>query len=46
MNCRTDESCNLTSNLGFTLHDGINTKEHSVISSIQAAFEGEDIQTQ
>ena len=27
MNCRTDESCNLKRNLGFTLHDVINTKE-------------------
>ena len=27
MNCRTDESCNLKRNLGFILHDVINTKE-------------------
>ena len=27
MDCRTDESCNLKRNLGFTLHDVINTKE-------------------
>ena len=46
MNCRTDESCNLKSNLGFTLHDVVNTKEQSVINSIKAAFEGEDVQTQ
>ena len=46
MNCRTDESCNLKSNLGFTLHDVVNTKEQSVIHSIKAAFEGEDMQTQ
>ena len=46
MNCRTDESCNLKSNLGFTLHDVVNTKEQSVINSIKAAFEGEDMQTQ
>ena len=46
MDCRTDESCNLKSNLGFTLHDVVNTKEQSVINSIKAAFEGEDMQTQ
>ena len=44
MNCRTDESCNLKSNLGFTLHDVVNTKEQSVINSIKVAFEGEDVQ--
>ena len=37
---------NLKSNLGFTLHDVVNTKEQSVINSIKAAFEGEDMQTQ
>ena len=26
MDCRTDESCNLKRNLGFKLHDVINTK--------------------
>ena len=46
MNCRTDESCNLKKNLGFTLHDLINTKEQTVINSIKDAFEGEDMQTQ
>ena len=46
MKCRADESCNLKSNLGFTLHDVVNTKEQSVIHSIKAAFEGEDMQTQ
>ena len=46
MNCRTDESCNLKSNLGFTLHDVVNTKEQSVINSIKSVFEGEDMQTQ
>ena len=46
MNCRTDESCNLKRNLGFTLHDVINTKEQTVINSIKDAFEGEDMQTQ
>ena len=46
MNGRTDESCNFKRNLGFTLHDVINTKEQTVINSIKDAFEGEDIQTQ
>ena len=46
MSCRTDESCNLKSNLGFTLYDVVSTKEQSVINSIKAAFEGEDLQTQ
>ena len=40
MNCRTDESCNLKRNLGFKLHDVINTK------SIKDVFEGEDMQTE
>ena len=44
--CRTDESCNLKRNLGFKLHDVINTKEQTIINSIKAAFEGENIQTQ
>ena len=46
MNCRTDESCNLKRNLGFRIHDVINTKEQSVINLIKDVFEGEDIQTQ
>ena len=46
MDCRTDESCNLKRNLGFTLHDVINTKEQTIINSIKDAFEGENIQTQ
>ena len=46
MNCRTDESCNFKRNLGFTLHDVINTKGQTVINSIKDAFEGEDMQTQ
>ena len=46
MDCRTDESCNLKKNLGFRLHDVINTKEQTVINSIKDAFEGEDIETQ
>ena len=46
MNCRTDESCNLERNLGFTVHDVINTKEKTVINSIKDAFEREDMQTQ
>ena len=31
MNCRTDESCNLKRNLGFQLHNVINTKEKTVL---------------
>ena len=31
MDHRTDESCNLKKNLGFRLHDVINTKERTVI---------------
>ena len=46
LDCRTVESCNFKRNLGFTLHDVINTKEQSVISAIKDAFEGEDMQTQ
>ena len=46
MNSRTDESCKFKKNLGFTLHDVINTKEQAVINSIKDAFEGENMQTQ
>ena len=46
MDCSTDESCNLKRNLGFRLHDVINTKEQTVLKSIKDAFEGEDMQTQ
>ena len=46
MGCKTDESCNLKRNLGFRLHDVINTKEQTVLESIKDAFEGEDMQTQ
>ena len=43
--CRTDESCNLKRNLGFILHDVVNTKEQTVINSIRDAFEEENMQT-
>ena len=46
MNFGTDESCKFKRNLGFTLHDVINTKEQTVINPIKDAFEGEDMQTQ
>ena len=46
MDCRRDKSYNLKRNLGFRLHDVINTKEQTVINSIKDAFEGENIQTQ
>ena len=40
VDCGTNESCNLQRNLGFRLHDVINTKEQTVTNSI------EDMQTQ
>ena len=46
MDCRTDESHNLKRNLGFKLHDAINTKEQTVLKSTKNAFEGEDMWTQ
>ena len=46
INSRTDESCNLKKNLGFILHDVINTKEQTVLESIKDAFEGAHMQTQ
>ena len=46
MDCRIDKSCSLKRNLGFRLHDVINTKEQTILESIKNAFEGEDMQTQ
>ena len=46
MDCRTDRSYSLKKILGFKLHDVINTKDQTIINSIKAAFEGENIQTQ
>ena len=46
MDCRTDESWILEINLGFNLHDVINTKEQTVLRSTKDAFEGEDMQSQ
>ena len=46
MDCKTDESCNLKKNLGFTLHEVISTKEQTIINSIKDTFEGEHMQTQ
>ena len=43
MDCRIDESCNFFKTLGFRIHDVINTNEHTVISAIKDAFEGESI---
>ena len=43
MDCRTDQTCNFKRNLGFRLHDVINTKEQTVINSIKDAFEGENM---
>ena len=45
MDCRTDESCSLKKNLGFNLHDVINTKEQTVLNLIKNAFERENMQT-
>ena len=45
-NCKTHESCAFKKNLGFTLHDVLNTKEESVINAVKDTFEGEDMQTQ
>ena len=42
MNSRTDELCKFKRNLGFTLHEVINTKEQTVINSIK----DENMQTQ
>ena len=46
MDCREDGSCNLKRNLGFALHNVINTKEQTVINSVKNAFEVEVMQTQ
>ena len=46
MDCRANKSCNFKRNLGFKLHDVINTKEQTVLKSIKNAFEGQDMQTQ
>ena len=46
MDCRTDETCSLKRDLGFNLHDVINTKEQTASRSIKNAFEVEDMQTQ
>ena len=46
MECRTDKSCSFKKNLGFKLHDVINTKEQKITNSIEDAYEGENMQTQ
>ena len=46
MDCIKDEPCNLKRNLGFRLHNVINTKEQTVLKSIKYIFEGEDMETQ
>ena len=46
MDCRTNESCKIKKKLGFKIHDVINTKEQTVISTIKDAFEGENMQKQ
>ena len=42
MDCRTDESWSLKRNLGFNLHDVINTKEQTILRSIKNVIEGQD----
>ena len=46
MDWRTPKSYKFEKKLGFNLHDGINTKEQTVLNSIKDAFEGENMQTQ
>ena len=46
MDCRTPELCEFKKKLGFNLHDGISTKEQTVLNSIKDAFEEENMQTQ
>ena len=46
MDRRTDKSCNVKRNLGFRLHDVINTKEETVLRSTKDTFQVENIQTQ
>ena len=46
MDRRADELCNLKRNLGFNLHDLINTKEQIALKSIKDAFEGESKRSQ
>ena len=46
MDCRTDKACSFKKNIGFNLHDVINTKEQTIINSIKDAFERENIQGQ
>ena len=45
MDCRTDESRNLKKNLGFRLHNLINTQEKTELKPIKDAFEGEYMKT-
>ena len=35
MDCKTDKSCSFKKNLGFKLHDVINTKEQTAINSMK-----------
>ena len=46
MDRRADELCSLKRNLGFNLHDLINTKEQIALKSIKDAFEGESKRSQ
>ena len=42
MDCKTDESCKFQKKVGFKIHDVVNTKEQTVLSAIEEAFEGEN----
>ena len=46
MDCRADKSCSFLKKSGFKLYHVINTKEQTLINSIEDTFEGENIQTQ
>ena len=46
MNCRTDKKGKFFKKLGFKIHDVINTKEQTVISTTKDAFEGKNMQRQ
>ena len=39
MDCRTTESCNFKRNLGFNLHDVINTKQQAITVSIKDTYD-------
>ena len=46
MGGRITKACKFRERLGFNSHDGINTKEQTVLKAIKEAFERENMQTQ